>query len=158
MQIVKQNNLARLHSGEYCFPALTNRTLQLQFKAFYNDFKGEQGSKSIHDPCVYCKKSLLENAFYTLIRYFLITNPSKLELEAFAGTIAALIPTSDPNIYITPSVKRTGKIFGHTTSGPKLYVVLSIMCTGGQIWIKYLIFVVTLAATGLERGDSMNLH
>ena len=37
-------------------------------------------------------------------------HPSKLELEALAGTIAAVTPTSGPNIYIPWSVKRTSKI------------------------------------------------
>ena len=40
---------------------------------------------------------------------FEILNPSKLELEAYAGTIAAVTPTSGPNIYITRSAKRTDK-------------------------------------------------
>ena len=65
-------------------------------------------------------KSLLENAFCTLIRYFLRYHPSKLELEALAGTIVAATPTSGPNIYITWSVKRTGEICGRHNKRSKI--------------------------------------
>ena len=57
-------------------------------------------------------KLLLENVFYTLIMCFFRYHPSKLELEALAGTIAAVTRTSGPNIYITRTVKRTGKVCG----------------------------------------------
>ena len=65
-------------------------------------------------------KSLLQNAFCTLIRSFLRYHPSKLELEALAGTLSAVTPTSGPNIYITWSVKRTGKICGRHDKRSKI--------------------------------------
>ena len=75
-------------------------------------------------------KSLLENAFCTLIRSFWRYHPSKLELEALAGTIAALTPTSGPNIYMTRSVKRSGEICGRHNKRSKIicgavHIVLS---------------------------------
>ena len=39
-------------------------------------------------------------------------HPSKLKVEALAGTIPAITPTSCANIYITRSVKLTSKIYG----------------------------------------------
>ena len=45
---------------------------------------------------------------------------SKLELEALAGTIAAVTPSSGPNIYITRSVKRTGEICGRHDKRSKI--------------------------------------
>ena len=65
-------------------------------------------------------KSLLENAFCTLIRQILRYHPSKLELEALAGTIAAVTPTSGLNIYIPRSVKRNGKICGRHDKRSKI--------------------------------------
>ena len=65
-------------------------------------------------------KSLSENAFCTLIRYFFRYHPSKLEYEAWARTIAAVTPTSGPNIYITWSVKRTGEICGRHNKRSKI--------------------------------------
>ena len=65
-------------------------------------------------------KSLLENALCTLIKSYLKNHPSKFELEAFAGTIAAVTPTSGPDIYITWSVKRTGEICGRHNKRSKI--------------------------------------
>ena len=43
-----------------------------------------------------------------------------MELEALAGTIAAVTPTSGPNIYIPWSVKRNGKICGRHDKRSKI--------------------------------------
>ena len=42
--------------------------------------------------------------------FILDITPQSFELEALAGTISDVTPTSGPHIYITGSVKRTGKI------------------------------------------------
>ena len=55
-----------------------------------------------------------------MIRYFFRYHPSKLELEALAGTIAAVTPTSGPNICITRSVKRNSEICGRHDKRSKL--------------------------------------
>ena len=49
-------------------------------------------------------------------------HPSKLELEALAGTIAAVVFTS-----VGPP-SGPAKFAAGTKSGPKLYVVLALMC------------------------------
>ena len=58
--------------------------------------------------------------FCTLIRSFWRYHPSKLELEALAGTIAAVNPTSGPNIYMTRSVKRSGESCGRHDKRSKI--------------------------------------
>ena len=47
-------------------------------------------------------------------------HPFKLELEGLTGTIAAVTPTSGPNIYITWSVKRNGEICGRHDKRSKI--------------------------------------
>ena len=86
-----------------------------------NPFKGNKVKINTCPVCLLGKyKSLLENAFGTLIRYLLRYHPSKLELEAFAGTIVAVTPTSGPNIYITRSAKRTCEICGRHDKRSKI--------------------------------------
>ena len=75
--------------------------------------KGEQGSKSyltcqfIGEIQVTFRKCVLylDNVIFQI-------SPLKVELEALAGTIAAVPRTSGPNIYINHAVKRTGEICG----------------------------------------------
>ena len=84
--------------------------------------KGEQESKSILDPCFDWENTshFLKMRLVPWYGIFFNHHPSKLELEALAGIIAVLTPTSGPNIHSTWSSSGPEKFVACTTSGSKL--------------------------------------
>ena len=73
-------------------------------------------------------KSLLEKSVLYPDKVILRCHPSKLELEAIAGTIVAVTPSSGPNIYITRSIRRSGGICSWHDKRSKIICGVSILC------------------------------